>query len=186
MCLPDQLVPGQDTLVRESGPGDRGPDSRRRSAPMERRVESFNDDTAIPLRYLGDDDFGEHLAGAENPVVVVFGAKNCPPCKRVVRQLDDISGDLPKGAEICYVELPQNPQTASTFGVRYTPTIMVFDKGKVRGQRRVGAGSRDLLLRYVKRSLSIRDLECERDTRPAREALEKGGPARGGALPEAS
>ena len=107
------------------------------------------------LKILDDDTFFEAIGAAETPQVVVFGAKTCPPCERVKRNLVGIEFELGQKVEVCYVEVSQNPGLAAEFDIRFTPTLMVFQGGRVLGQRRVGAATREMLARYINRSLSV-------------------------------
>ncbi|MCB0056571.1 MAG: hypothetical protein KDE45_06095 [Caldilineaceae bacterium] len=161
MCRPDAIFAASDLEMR----GAPGIGQARMLSPQStsgpQRIELAANAVAPVehLRVLDDDSFAKAVKHSEVPHVVIFGAKTCPPCQRVKRNLSGIEHDLGRKVEVCYLEVPQNPKTASLFDIQFTPTIIVFQGGRVLGQRRVGAATREMLVRYVDRSLSVGEVQ---------------------------
>jgi thiol-disulfide isomerase/thioredoxin len=109
------------------------------------------------LNALDDQSFEKAIGDAKGKFdFVVFASKSCGPCHKVLDVFHQQSGNF-KNATFSYVDVGQNPELYAKFEIRYTPTIVVFKNGKVVGQRRVGAASRDVLTDYIKRSIAIGD-----------------------------
>ena len=170
MCLPDQMVQEENGAPELPRPGALPqPERGRGPGPVERRAinRAPSADAANPManwappadvRFPGltDEDFDDRLAKTATPTLVVFGAASCAPCKRVQRNLQGIKDQFPEKVDIRYVEVPQNPRLAEKFDIRYTPTIAMFEHGNSIGQRRVGAATSDMLLKWVQRCLRVR------------------------------
>lgn len=154
MCPPHTLLPNEDSLATAENPeqishlykiSDSGVIS-----PHSLVAEAMEN-----IVHLGDADFGAYIKDYRDPLIVIFGAENCPPCKRLLRNMNLVTDDIAVKVRTCYVEVAQNPGLATEFEIKYTPTIMVFQTGKILGQRRVGAATKDILIRYINRCLSF-------------------------------
>jgi thiol-disulfide isomerase/thioredoxin len=160
MCRPDALLTAE---LRDGSPGLERREFRGQPASLPQRSTAAAY-AVVPheeLTMLDDDRFFEAIGASDVPQVVVFGAKTCPPCERVKRNLRGIEFEIGRKLEICYVEVPQNPGLAAEFDIRFTPTLIVFQSGRVLGQRRVGAATREMLARYINRSLSVGEVQKE-------------------------
>jgi thioredoxin 1 len=79
-----------------------------------------------------DQDFTERVVDAEGLAIVDFWATWCGPCRLVapiVEELASSYGD--QGLKVAKLDVDQNPQTASRYGVRSIPTILFFHKGEL-------------------------------------------------------
>ena len=154
-CWSDSLVPS-DISGPEPFVNTRHPNYARTARPSHAVMKSS------PVSYgsvksIGDEDFDELVAKDSDLLhFVVFASKSCGPCERVLGVFVD-EAEHYDGASFWRVEVAQNPDLAKRFEIRYTPTIIVFRRGQVVGQRRVGAASRDVLAEYVKRSFNVQD-----------------------------
>ena len=92
------------------------------------------------MRDVSDRDFDDVVLRSETPVVVDFWAPWCGPCKAVEPVLEQLAAAHP---EIAFVRLDidENPDTASRFGVLSIPTVMLFADGRQR-ETLVGARPR--------------------------------------------
>ncbi|MEK3732442.1 MULTISPECIES: thioredoxin [Paenibacillus] len=62
-------------------------------------------------------------------VLVDFWATWCPPCKLIAPILDELDQEMPD-LKIVKVDVDDNPETASRFGVMSIPTLIVFKNGE--------------------------------------------------------
>jgi len=60
--------------------------------------------------------------------VVDLGAKTCIPCKMMVPVLDAMEKQYQRKAAIVFIDVRENPEQVTTFGIRAIPTQIFFDK----------------------------------------------------------
>ena len=87
-----------------------------------------------------DTTFDAEVLAASEPVLVDFWAEWCPPCKAMDPILDDLSRELAGKVKIVKLNVDDNPGTASKYGVRSIPTMILF-KGGEAADMKIGAGT---------------------------------------------
>ena len=83
---------------------------------------------------VDDGSFGAEVLKSDKPVIVDFYSPSCAPCRKLVPVLSDIATAYPDDVKVVMMEVGQSRQTAGRFGVRATPTVLVFDGGKEMGR----------------------------------------------------
>jgi thioredoxin 1 len=78
-----------------------------------------------------DASFETDVLKAPGPVLVDFWAEWCGPCKQIAPTLDELAKELAGKITIAKVNVDENPNTPSKYGVRGIPTLMVFKDGQV-------------------------------------------------------
>lgn len=78
-----------------------------------------------------DDEFESAVLGADKPVVVDYWAEWCGPCKMIGPALEEIASEMGEQVKIAKINIDENPNTPSKFGVRGIPTLMMFKDGEV-------------------------------------------------------
>ena len=89
------------------------------------------------------------LAGNKVPVVVLFGASWCGPCRSQKPILEEIQQELGESVVIRYVDVERVPQLVQKFGVCSVPTVLILKDG-VEAARLNGFQPKQLLLSHVK------------------------------------
>ena len=89
-------------------------------------------------KQVTDDTFELDVLQADGPVLVDFWAEWCGPCKQIAPSLDEISEELDGKMSLAKVNIDENPETPSKYGVRGIPTLMLFKDGEV-ASTKVGA-----------------------------------------------
>ncbi len=77
-----------------------------------------------------DANFEQDVLKADQPVMVDFWAAWCGPCKAIAPVLEELAGEYDGKAKIVKINVDDNPQIASQFGIRSIPTLMVFKDGE--------------------------------------------------------
>ena len=99
-------------------------------------------------KQVTDDTFELDVLQADGPVLVDFWAEWCGPCKQIAPSLDEISKELDGKMSLAKVNIDENPETPSKYGVRGIPTLMLFKGGEV-ASTKVGALPKSKLKEWV-------------------------------------
>ena len=97
-----------------------------------------------------DDGFDKTV---ESGVTLVdFWAEWCMPCRMQGPIMDEIAGELGEKAVVGKLNVDDNPNTASRFGITGIPTSILFKDGK-EVRRFVGVQSKDAMLKVFEENL---------------------------------
>jgi thioredoxin 1 len=97
---------------------------------------------------VSDSDFDSEVLKATGAVVVDFWAEWCGPCRMIGPALEEIAGSLDGKVKIVKLNVDENPQTASKYGVMSIPTLMLFKNGEM-ASRQVGAAPKQKLEQWI-------------------------------------
>ena len=81
------------------------------------------------LIQVTDNNFDAEVLENDGPVLVDFWAPWCGPCRVVAPVLEEIASERPD-LRIVKLDIDENPQTASRFGVMSIPTMILFKAGQ--------------------------------------------------------
>ncbi len=102
----------------------------------------------MATKTITDDDFDTTIAGG-TPVVVDFWAEWCGPCKQMAPHLEAVSDEVGDTVRITKINVDENPISASKYGVRGLPTLMLFKDGKLVDSQ-LGAMSKQRIADWIK------------------------------------
>ncbi len=88
----------------------------------------------------------------EGVVLADFWAPWCGPCKMIAPVLEELDSELAGKAKIVKLDVDDNQETASKFGVMSIPTLMVFKNGEKVDQV-VGFQPKDALAELINKHL---------------------------------
>lgn len=97
---------------------------------------------ATPLA-VTDHEFEKVVLHAEMPVLVDFWAIWCASCRIVAPVLDELASEYEGRMAVVKVNVDENPEYATQYQVRLTPTIVFFRQGQ-EVDRVEGAGRKAL------------------------------------------
>jgi thioredoxin 1 len=74
--------------------------------------------------------FDTDVLQADKPVIVDFWAEWCGPCHMVAPVLDQIAEERAGELDVVKVNIDEEPEIASRYGVMSIPTIVLFKDGE--------------------------------------------------------
>jgi thioredoxin 1 len=78
-----------------------------------------------------DDNFKAEVLTADLPVMVDFWAVWCGPCQMMAPVIDKLAKDYEGKIKIGKLNVEENPQTASQYGIMSIPAFKIFKDGQV-------------------------------------------------------
>jgi thioredoxin 1 len=104
------------------------------------------------IKHVSDASFEADVLKSDKPVLVDYWAEWCGPCKMIAPILDEVAGTHGDKVTIAKLNVDENQQTASKFGIRGIPTLMLFRNGQVVATK-VGAMSKAQLTQFLDTNL---------------------------------
>ena len=81
-----------------------------------------------------DATFDGEVLKADLPVLIDFWAPWCGPCKAIAPVVEQLSEEYAGRLKVVKMNVDDNPETPSRYGVRGIPNLIVFKGGQVRDQ----------------------------------------------------
>jgi len=103
--------------------------------------------------HASDESFRQEVLESDVPVLVDFWAEWCGPCRAIAPHLESLAERYAGRAKIVKVDVDENPESPSTYGVRGIPTLLLFKDGKVVDQMVGNPGGLSPLDQLVSRNL---------------------------------
>ncbi len=100
------------------------------------------------IKVVNDESFETDVVNSSKPVLVDFWAEWCGPCKALSPILDEIANEYDDRVTIAKVDVDENTQIPSKYGIRGIPTMLLFKDGTVEATK-VGALSKANLSAFL-------------------------------------
>jgi thioredoxin 1 len=86
------------------------------------------------VKEVSDATFRKEVLDSTVPVLVDFWAPWCGPCRMVSPLVEELAGDFTGKVAFVKLNTDENPTTATSYGIRSIPTLMIFKAGQPVGQ----------------------------------------------------
>ena len=100
------------------------------------------------IQVFNDLNWDDEVLKSNDPVLVDFTATWCGPCKALAPIVAQVADELAGKVKVGKLDIDESPLTASKYGVRGVPTLMVF-KGGERAAQHVGLTTKQKILNLV-------------------------------------
>jgi thioredoxin 1 len=98
--------------------------------------------------HLSDETFKKEVLESSIPVLVDYWAEWCGPCKMIAPILEALISEYDGKIKIGKLNIDENTQTPTKYGIRGIPTLMIFKGGNVESTK-VGALSKSQLIAFI-------------------------------------
>lgn len=97
---------------------------------------------------ITSDNFDEEVIKSEKPVLIDFWASWCGPCKMVSPIIDEVANEVINSVKVGKVNVDEQTELATKFGIMSIPTLIVFKNGEV-SNKAVGVRSKQEILELL-------------------------------------
>ncbi len=98
----------------------------------------------MSVLHITKETFENEVMKSEKPVLVDFFATWCGPCRMVGPVIEEIAEER-QDIKVCKIDVDQQPELASRFGVVSIPTLVVLQNGQVVNQALGAMPKKDIL-----------------------------------------
>ena len=105
------------------------------------------------VKNLDRHTFDAEVLMLDGPVLVDFWAPWCGPCRAAAPALDELAAERAGSLTVGKVNVDDNPELATRYGVRAIPTMMLVRNGQILGLA-AGFRGKEALARWIDETLA--------------------------------
>ena len=106
------------------------------------------EETVADVQQVSDESFDLEVLKSDLPVLIDFWAPWCGPCRAIAPVVEELATEYAGRLKVVKMNVDDNPQTPSRYGVRGIPNLIVFKRGEVKEQI-IGAVPKAQLVKAV-------------------------------------
>lgn len=103
-----------------------------------------------------DQNFDTEVTQSAIPVLLDFWATWCNPCQMQMPILEEVAKEFEGKVKVAKLNVDDNPQTASKYGIMSIPTLIIFNGGNTVKQM-IGVKSKETLVEEINKVLCASD-----------------------------
>src|SRR4029453_6082918 len=99
---------------------------------VRRPIHNAKGESAVGnISEITDQSFDQEVLKSAVPVLIDFWAPWCGPCKAIAPVVEELAGVYNGRLKVVKMNVDDNPQTPSKYGVRGIPNLILFKAGTV-------------------------------------------------------
>ena len=107
-------------------------------------IKKNKEDLNMSAININNNNFLSEVMNSEKKVLLDFWAPWCGPCRMVVPMVEEIAKERPD-IKVGKINVDENPELSSQFGIMSIPTLVVMENGKIVNQA-MGARPKNAIL----------------------------------------
>ena len=106
----------------------------------------------MPIINTTDENFEKDVLKNQKPVLTDFWASWCGPWLQLAPILEEIAEEMKDQIVIAKINIDNNPNQPTRFGVRGIPTMLLFKNGELAGTQ-VGVTTKSNIIAFIKKNI---------------------------------
>ena len=102
----------------------------------------------MTIKNITDANFEQEVLKQEKLTIIDFWAEWCGPCRALGPIFEEVAASLGDKVNFAKINIDDNPQTPSRYGVMSIPTLILFKNGQVEATK-MGLLSKSELIAFI-------------------------------------
>lgn len=104
------------------------------------------------IKTITDANFEQEVLNSGKPVLIDFWAEWCGPCRALTPIFEEVAASHGENMIFGKINIDENPETPSKYGVMSIPTLIIFKNGQVE-ELKMGLLSKSQLIAFVESNI---------------------------------